>query len=231
MGGTWHLVAYSCLQSCEQGLWEQLLCCAAQDAHTGSQDRASPFKTGLDIKMPKQEKTWAPASQLSGNLTDWVQGVMLQCCLFPVVLVKCFPLVRWIWVGWIPCSYTSFSFAMTFVKLWVFVGRRAYPLLTFFFLLFWHTCEEIGLSFQNCFQKSDFFFGGWKFSLKMITFGSGSQKGDRGTHWVVFFFFHVWKAFLYNELRVESELSPKVYSKTPSDLSMCHSKQLPNYRG
>lgn len=46
--------------------------------------------------------------------------------------------------------------------------------LNIFFLLFWHTRQEIGLSFQHCFQKSDFY--GWEFSLKMITFGSRSRR-------------------------------------------------------
>lgn len=71
-----------------------------------------------------------------------------------------------------------FSSARTFGKLQVFMGNWAYLLWTlFFFLLFWHTRQEIGLSFQHCFQKLDFY--GWEFSLKMITFGSTSRKGDR----------------------------------------------------
>lgn len=83
------------------------------------------------------------------------------------------------------------------------MGNWANLLLTFFWFVFVLALphKEIGLSFQYCFQKLDFY--GWEFSLKMITFGSRSQKGDRKEGSIVgtkiFFFFHLQKGCLYNK--------------------------------
>lgn len=98
----------------------------------------------------------------------------------------------------------------------------------FFFLLFWHARQKIGLSFQHCFQKSGFY--GWEFSLKMITFGSRSQKGDRregsirGTE--IFFFSSICrKPSCKTNIMWRMKKTVKVYNRTPSNLYMCHSNE------
>lgn len=113
------------------------------------------------------------------------------------------------------------------------MGNWANLLLTFFWFVFVLALphKEIGLSFQYCFQKLDFY--GWEFSLKMITFGSRSQKGDRKEGSIVgtkiFFFLPLAERVPIQQTSWENEKKNFKVKQLPSNVYLCHSKQFHKY--